>query len=282
MKVRERQPPSSSRAPAAARRARPLRVLLALFFCAGIAGLGLLSGGEPPLADAVLGRDPLAGYYPPEMPRYPQVQEVPTGARGEVEGARLRMSYFQTTDEPDRVADFYARFWRARGLWVRSDVTHRGGTVAAVDGAHGRVLQVMISTGAGGAGATLVMPSVGDAPGRERSGSPRALPIALFPRSEQVLDSTTDGRDALARTVLSLNAGTLEENVAHYRRALRQAGYTEDVARPGAEQRAALQALDAQTAMLVFRHAEGREATVTITVLEPQRTRVHLALIGAP
>lgn len=261
---------------------RPLRVLLVLFFCAGIATLGLLGGGEQRSADALLGRDPLAGYYPPEMPRYPRVQEVPAGGRGEVAGSRLRMSTFTTTDEPDRVADFYVRFWRARGLWVRSDVTHRGGTVAAVDGARGRVLQVLISTPPGGAAATLVMPSVGDAPGRGRAVAPRPLPVALFPRSEQVLDSTTDGRDALARTVLSINAGTREQNVAHYRQALRQAGYEEEVARPSAQQQAALRALDARTTMLVFRHPKGPEATVAIAALDARRTRVHLALIGAP
>lgn len=106
---------------------RPLRVLLVLFFCAGIATLGLLGGGEQRSADALLGRDPLAGYYPPEMPRYPRVQEVPAGGRGEVAGSRLRMSTFTTTDEPDRVADFYVRFWRARGLWCAAMSRTAGG-----------------------------------------------------------------------------------------------------------------------------------------------------------
>jgi len=255
-----------------------VRTLLVAYFCAGIATLGLLSGGEHPQARARREADPMRGYYPAGMPRYPDVRELPSGADTSMGRARGRMSYFSTRDDVDRVADFYGRFWRERGFWVRDDVTHRGGVVSAVDGEHHRVYQVLIARQGG---YCQVFPSILDDPLQATQPAAQPPPIALFPRSEVVLNLATSADDKRARSLLSVNEGTVQENVAHYRSVLQAAGYEEELsneraARSGKLPNKAQQSLQ----MLVFRkESTGDEATVSIARAEAGQTRVHLMMV---
>ncbi|HZN92138.1 MAG TPA: hypothetical protein VFB81_05515 [Myxococcales bacterium] len=47
---------------------------------------------------------------------YPGAHLVPIGGEATVLGQPQRLAYFTTTDEPDAVAGYYARRWRAQGF----------------------------------------------------------------------------------------------------------------------------------------------------------------------
>lgn len=264
----------SRRAQPAGRR-RPGRTLLVLFFAAGIAGLGLLTGGEHPEADALQRRDPMDGYYTSAMPRYPEVQELPAGADTRVGTATTRMSHFSTKDDPAKVADFYEQFWGARGMWVREDVTHKGGYVSAVDPSGGYVYQVVMT--AESDGITQVYPSSTASPLGALETRDDPVPLQLFEGSEVLMNMTTKAGPHDARTVLTINHGTVDENMAYYRSALAAAGYTEDKNSASLAKKFPRRS----SGMLVYQDAQGTELTVSVTPLDKERTRVHLMQIGA-
>jgi hypothetical protein len=277
--ARSRQPSGSAQngpdAPFGPRRQRPGRTLLVLFFASGIAGLGLLSGGEHPTADAVAGRDPMTGYYSSAMPRYPHAKEAPAGPDTRIGGARTRMSHFVTQDDPGKVAAFYERQWRARGMWIKQDITHKGGYVSAVDPSGGRVYQILLS--AEGSGQTKVYPSSTDAPLKALENRDDVVPVQLFEGSEVLMNLQTRAGPHTARTVLSVNYGTLDENLNHYRAVLAARGYSEDLSNSKLGDQA-----DTEGAphMLVYRNGHGAELTVTLSRLDGDRTRVHMMQIG--
>lgn len=245
------------------------RVLLVLFFCAGIAMLGLLGGGEHRAANARLESDPMLGYFPEGMPRYPRAQEVPAGKNSQIGGAHVRMAYFDTEDGPARVASFYAGHWRARRFYVRDDVTHRGGVVSAVDGQQGRVYQALIMVRKG---RTVVFPSVTTSPTRAMESLDEPSPVPLFPESKAIINlGSKEGRMG-ARVILSVNDGGLEPNLAHYRRVLREAGYEPDSKKD--------QPIDNEHRVLLYRK-EGGEVTVNLSALGGKRVRVHIMVVGS-
>jgi hypothetical protein len=259
--------PRSMRRPASV----PARTLVVLFLCAGIAVLGLLGGGEHKSATARGGRDPMAGYYGADMPRYPGAEELPAGRESQVGNAVMRMSYFDTEDDPAKVARFYANYWRERRLFVRHDVTHKGGVVSAVGGGGATIHQALLVVQGG---RTLVFPSVTRSPLRAMEGDKEPPPVPLYPESKRVITMGSNEGGARARVFLSLNDGDLEANVVHYGRELRSAGFAPETTKQsegaGSTQR-----------ILVFRR-DGHEVTVSLTALDARRTRVHLMEVGAP
>ncbi|PID37942.1 MAG: hypothetical protein CSA65_09185 [Proteobacteria bacterium] len=245
-------------------------MLTVLFLCAGIAYLGLLTGGEH--RQAVAKRDPLVGFYPPDMPRYPQVHEVPAG-QTTVGRAPLKMSYFSTDHEPARIGDYYAAFWRKRGFWVRSDVSHRGGAVAAVDSKHGYVYQVNMRRQGK---KTLVFPSVNTSPmaALRRGEDP---PVRLFKDSKVLTNTVSKTGTNRAQVVLTTNPGTLEDNRSHYRAELSRLGYVrssrtveQNKLPPSMRER-----------VLVYQHKDGAEITIALSKLDKERTRVHITHVSA-
>mgnify|MGYP006971709988 CR=1 FL=1 len=246
------------------------RTLLVLFFCAGIAFLGLMGGGDYPAAVARRVADPMIGYYGSDMPRYPGVRELPAGPSSSVGGSSVRMSIFNTEDEPAKVARFYEDAWRTRRLYVTSDVTHKGGVVSAVDSSGGKVYQVLFSANEKG---TQVFPSVTSSP-LEALGSNEGEPaVPLFPGSKAVLNLGTDDAGHTARVTMSVNDGTLEENMTHYRRELTAAGFEREVGKQPEQ-------LQQGHRILVFRK-EGHEVTVNLTALSDKKTKVHMAEVGS-
>ncbi len=240
------------------------RTLAVLFFCAGIAFLGLLAGGEHRPAAGQRNRDPMMGYYPADMPRYPGAREVPAGPAGNVGHTRVRMSVFSTKDEPAKVARFYGNFWQQRRLYVREDVTHVGGVVSAVDAGGGRIFQAMLVRRGE---RTMVFPSVTTSP-LAAADTTAPPPVPLFPDSKAVINLGNKEGGTKAAVTLSVNSGTLRDNVVHYRRELRAAGYTQEI-----QQRP--KALGPNHHVLLFRK-EGSEITVNITGLSEKRVRVHI------
>ncbi len=249
---------------------RPGRLFVVLFICAGLAYLGVITGDDYRSARAR--RDPMVGFYPPDMPRYPAAQEVAAG-RTRVGRLPLRMSYFSTKHEPQRVGDYYAAFWRKHGFWVNSDVTHIGGVVAAVDAHKGHVYQVLLRRQGK---STLVFPSVNTAPMSSlRRGD--ALPLRLFKDSKILANTVTRAGRQGAQILLSTNAGTLEENRQYYRAELGRGGFREE--RVSDEARKKIPATLREN-ILVYRNAGGGELTLVLSKLDDAHTRVHLTTIG--
>lgn len=244
------------------------RVLLVLFLCAGIATLGLLGGGEHRLAGARRGGDPMAGFFGPDMPRYPGGDEAPFGTESAVGAASTKLSTLQTEDEPVKVGRFYANFWRQRRFFVREDVTHMGGVVSAVDAHNGLIYQLLLSVQGS---RTLGFPSQTKNPLAVNRSDGASPPVPLFPESQTTLAFASGEKDKRARMHLSVNDGGLEANVAHYRRELQNAGYSE-------ETRKQPEALGPDHRILVFKK-EGSEVTVNLAALGGRRVRVHLMLV---
>jgi len=245
------------------------RTLLVLFFCAGIATLGLLTGGQHRLARARLEQDPMVGYYPEGMPRYPRVQEVPAGNNSQVGGSTVRMSFFTTEDEPSRVAEYFGRAWRARHFFVRDDVTHVGGVVSAIDVKYRRVYQILVTVSNGH---TTVFPSVTTSPSQAMASLHEPSPIPLFPESRAVINLGSKEGDTAARVILSINDGGLEPNLAHYRRVLQEAGYRPESTRT--------RPLDENHRILLYRK-QGGEITVNLNAMGGKRVRVHIMVVGS-
>jgi len=247
-----------------------VRTLTVLFFCAGIAFLGLLGGGDYPEAVARRTLDPMVGYYGQDMPRYPGVRELPAGPNNAVGGAAVRMSFFTTEDEPDKVARFFEDAWRTRRLYVTSDVTHMGGVVSAVDASGGKVYQALLSRRGE---ETMVFPSVTSSPLAASTDSPDPPVAALFPGSTSLLTLGSAEAGHKSRVSMSVNDGTMDENLAHYRSALAAAGYLREVGKQPKN-------LHPGHRILVYRK-EGSEVTVNLTALSEKRTKVHMAEVGS-
>jgi hypothetical protein len=249
------------------------RVFVVLFLCAGIAFLGLLAGGEHKEATAWR-QNPMAGFWQgKQMPRYPGAREAPAGASSNVGGAQVKMSFLTTEDDPDKVARFYRRYWRARRFFVRDDVTHVGGVVSAVDVEGGQIYQALIMAQKG---RTMVFPSVTHSPlaAMETSGAAQQAPVLLFPESRAVINLGSKEADTAAKVSLSVNDGGLELNEQHYRRELRARGYKEEInKRPK---------LPEGQRVLLYRKGS-REVTVNITALDKKhkRVRVHIMAVGS-
>lgn len=243
------------------------RTVLVLFFCAGIALLGLLAGGEHRAATARLGRNPMVGYYPKGMPHYPRVQELPAGRDTRVGGSQVRMSYFTTEDDPAKVAEFYGERWRQKRYHVRDDVTHVGGVVSAVDAENGRIYQVLITVKQG---RTVVFPSMTVAPGAAMDQPKQPPPVPLFPESTAVVHLASTEGSVRSRVILSVNDGGLEANVGHYERALRAAGY-----RPESSEQ---KPLGPEHRVLLYRK-EGSEVTINLSAMSAKRVRVHMMVV---
>jgi hypothetical protein len=248
-----------------ARAAHLTKTLLVLFFCAGIAFLGLLQGGEHRAANARLERDPMDDYYGEHMPRYPDVTELPAGPESRLGGTRVRMSYFATKDEPAKVARFYEGFWRSRRFFVRRDVTHLGGVVSAVDPETQVIYQALITRRGS---STDVFPSVTTEPLAVADAEADPPPVELFPESRAVSAMTTEEGQTRARIHLSINEGGLEANLTHYQAALQAAGFQPETTEQPEE-------LPKDMRVLLYR-GQGREITVNLKALDDKQVRVHL------
>ncbi len=240
------------------------RVLIVLFICAGIAFLGLLTGGEHRQAKAVAGGDPMNGYYGEDMPRYPQVQELPAGPASRIGGTKVKMSLFSTKDEPLKIARYYADFWRTRHFFVRQDVTHVGGVVSAIDAKHMRIFQIMLTRSGE---LTRVFPSVTVKPMLALNNDGKDPPLPLFPESRTVITMDNTEGLAAAQIHLSLNEGTMKANIAHYRGALQSAGFSPEIKKQPAE--------DPRQHVLLYRKG-ARELTIYLTQMTERKVRVHM------
>lgn len=245
------------------------RITVLITLAAGIALLGLLSGGEQPGARAHEDVDLMRGHYPAPMPHYPGATERPLGSQLQAAGAPMKMSYFFTRDDPLRIGRFYTGRWRHAGYHVTEDITWRGGVVAAYDPATGILRQVLIRRRGN---RSTVFPSMVVRPMRPATasqGRPKDVPI--YPGSEGVI--SFDSRDAgfRGRVTLSTNYGGMTNNVEFFRAKLEEQGWKEVASKTPSP-------LPPETSQTLRFHKASRELTVAVTLLDAeQRVRVYLA-----
>jgi len=72
-------------------------------------------------------------YYDVDMPRYPNVNELPVIGEQYINNARAQSSYFITEDEPLNIVDFYKKYWEDQGFMPISEVNPNGGNISVYD-----------------------------------------------------------------------------------------------------------------------------------------------------
>ena len=72
-------------------------------------------------------------YYDVDMPRYPNVDELPVIGEQYINNARAQSSYFVTKDEPLNIIKFYQKYWEDQGLIPIKNVSPQGGNISVYD-----------------------------------------------------------------------------------------------------------------------------------------------------
>jgi hypothetical protein len=246
-------------------------------FCSGLAFMGLLAGGDHRAARARIDRDPMKGYYQVSMPRYPGVKEYPLTRQMAVGKAPMKMSYFNTKDDPLKICRFYADRWRVAGHKVTQEVTLVGGHVSAVDTKNGVIKQIIVTKQS--RDRYLVFPSVTHSPHAiqtvmaERLGKGDTAPV--FPGAEGVSRFKSKDPGSSSRITRFVSFGELQENVEFYRTEMAARGWklAEDVDK--------LPGLEKGHHVLVFKKG-AQEATINFTAISGgKQVRVHITEVGS-
>ena len=244
------------------------KITVIVTIAAGIAFLGLLSGGQQKQARARQDVDLMQGHFPAPMPRYPGAKEFPMGKDLKVGASGMKMSYFHTRDDTLKIANFYGNLWKTAGYHVTEDITMKGGVVAAYDPAKGTLRQILIKRRDG---KTMVFPSVMMEPIRPNtSGDTAGGDIPLYPGAEGVLRFGSRDPGHRSQILLFTNYGGLVNNVDFYRTRLPEVGWKEAVSK-------AKPLLPSQFHQTLTFHKGARELTLNITQIDTsQRVRVHI------
>jgi hypothetical protein len=236
------------------------RTIFAGFAALGTLLVGAWMGGAVQPAKAAAGRPPRA-TDPLSYGRGQQSGEIPVGDALEVNGQAMQLSLFYTPDPPSKVADFYAREFRSRGVMpivaAEHDITHVSG-FDPVDG-----LQRFVNALAQPDGHTLVMVGVANPrrpPRLTMSAGEGSLPVPVEHRGYLGYRSDDDGRHAQVGQYVSPLSGS--DLLAFYRRELPARGFTEReqdgspgfvvFAKGGSVLSVAVQALDEKRGSAVF------------------------------
>lgn len=201
---------------------------VAVLTCASaalVAGGVFLGAGEPTEASAA--PDAARYYSSDEIPAYPGAMEYPMGSDLAVNGAPIKLSYFQTKDSVDKVAGYYAEKFRRRGLKPQVQRLEDGGaSVYALSRDGDRQLTVTVSTKDG---LRTVFPGVIPVSGRILNGNAmkRDADVPFSPNAIGITD-VTSGREngsvmQYVEPYFDLNAGT-----GHIRDTLGRKGWNLD------------------------------------------------------
>lgn len=243
------------------------RITIIATMAAGIAFLGLLSGGEERGARAHMDENPMEGHFPVAMPSYPGAQEYPLGGRLKVGSEDMVMSYFLSADGPIQVGRFYTGQWNGAGYHVTEDISLDGGVVAAYDPATGVLRQVIMRREGN---RTMAFPSVATRPLRPTEEATAGTgDVPIVPGSEGVLSFGARDPGHRSRVLMFTNYSGLANNVDFYRNQLPTLGWSE---RPSK----ALSPLGGEVHQTLTFQKGSRELTINLTVLDSeQRVRVH-------
>lgn len=242
-----------------------------------VVGMGMTTWAfspKVPDARAVKTRS-LNNFWPAPMPSYPMVQEMPLSEEMFVGRSRMKMVWFQTSDEPLNVASFYRNFWESAGYYVTQDVHPYGGKIASIDLKHNLLRQVVMTRD--GEMTTVYVSLVMGSPVQMLASGAHDTQIPIMPGAEGV--THIGSRDALANTsvLVYVNRETIEDNMSFYMQEMVARGY-----RPAAENARAAQVterLGSAVRVLIF-SKESEEVTVTLTPVEDSgMVRVHVTRV---
>lgn len=234
--------------------ARAARMVLSLGAAVFVLALGAYVGGAFAPAQAAKGRPARAS----DEQRYdnaPADGEIGIGDALSVNGQPMQLSVFFTSDDPARVASFYADAFRARGLVPVIAGTH----VSAFDPKDG--WQRFINAIPQGDGQTMVLVGATNPRRPPRlTGGAEAAGFPVPPENRGFLGYTSEDMGAKAETAQFMSKLTPEAVAAFYRKELGARGFTEKSStddlltfQKGDEIiSVALQALDAKSGAAVF------------------------------
>jgi len=244
------------------------RITIIVTMAAGIAFLGLLSGGTQKDARARLDEDAISGHFPVAMPSYPGAREYPLGSRLQVGTDSMIMSYFVTPDDPMAVGRFYAAQWNAAGHHVTEDISLQGGVVAAYNPNTGVLRQLLLRREGN---RTMAFPSVATKPLRPTGEAPAETDdVPIIPGAEGVLSFGATDPGHQSRVLMFTNYSGLANNVDFYRNNLPALGWTEQASK-------AQIPLHSEAHQTLNFQKGARELTITLTVVDgEQRIRAHI------
>jgi len=247
------------------------RMLAVAVVSATLATFVLLMTGLGPKAAARVHKDPMIGFYPVSMPRYPGVKEYPLTHAMKSGAAKLYMSYFVTRDEPLVVEHFYENHWRAAGYHVTSDITLKGGHVSALDVRSNVVRQVMITKRGDD---SMVQVSVTVNPAVLTR--PVKPDVPVFPGAEGV--TTVGARDpGTGSTVVTfIDFAKMDENLSFYEAEMGSAGWTlkQDVSK--------VPHIPKSYHTLIFRKPNSECTINFMPVPGSKQIRVHITQVATP
>ncbi len=214
-------------------------------------------------------------FWPAPMPSYPLAREMPMSEDMYMGQARMKMAWFQTPDEPIKVANFYEGVWESAGYYVTREVHPYGGKVAAMDLKTNLLRQVMMTRD--GAETTVYVSLIMGSP-TQLLGSPTAeLQLPVVPGAEGI--TQMGSRDPMANTsvIVYVNRETIQDNVGFYKTEMASRGYRLSADRSKIREISEKMGMDVQ--LLIFER-EGEEVTVSISQVEDSRmTRVHMTRV---
>jgi len=253
------------------------RILRIVLVMAAIAAMGITTWAfSPGVSGARAGaKRSLNNFWPAPMPSYPMAQEMPLSEDMTVGRSRMKMVWFQTADEPIKVAAFYRDFWESAGYYVTQDVHPYGGKVASMD-LRNNLLRQVVMTRDGGMTTVYVSLIMGSFTQMLASGAgDTQLPV--MPGAEGV--THIGSRDQLANTsvLVYVDREDMDDNVAFYMQEMALRGY-----RPASENARAAQVAEQMGSgvrVLVFSR-DSEEVTVTLTPVEDSgMVRVHITRV---
>ncbi|MCD6498088.1 MAG: hypothetical protein J7M25_07265 [Deltaproteobacteria bacterium] len=247
------------------------RLLAVAVASAALATFALMMTGLGPKAVARVHRDPMIGFYPVSMPRYPGVKEYPLTHAMKSGAAKLYMSYFVTRDEPLVVEHFYENRWRAAGYHVTSDITLRGGHVSALDIRSNVVRQVLITKRGNDAMVQVsvtINPSVLTKPVKPE--------VPVFPGAEGVTSVGAKDPGTGSTIVTFVDFAKMDENLSFYKSKMGSSGWTLK------ENASKVPQMPKNYHTLIFRRANAECTINFMPVPGSKQIRVHITQVTTP
>ncbi|AGC42152.1 hypothetical protein MYSTI_00803 [Myxococcus stipitatus DSM 14675] len=193
---------------------------------------------KPPPATGTLlappaSAEPMSKRFLGLIPVYPRAKTIPMG-RLEANGNPTEMAYFETTDAPGAVMEFYAREFHRQGHRTATEPDGAGGGAISYYDAKRGALIAVTTVGVGGTPQrTQVFPSIIDTPEgmHLKAEAPTVLPRAPGATTMMHIEDRNPGPTLGNTTVTEVAQGTPASLASFYRRQFQQRGYVEQDSR---------------------------------------------------
>lgn len=232
---------------------------------------------EPPRAASTFiapppNAEPMTKRFLGLIPVYPRAKTIPMG-RLEANGNPMEMAYFETTDTPGAVMEFYAREFHRQGHRTATEPDGAGGgAISYYDAKRGALIAVTTVGIGGNPPRTQVFPSIIDTPEgmHLKAEAPGALPRAPGATTMMRIEDRNPGPTLGNTTVTEVARGTPASLATFYRQQFEQRGYAQKDARTEPQR---VELLDFQKpgerislSLSPMTHSESPETLVTVVI----------------